>query len=459
MSETTGLTPTESRATWSLSAIYVARMLGLFIVLPVFALHADEYRGATPFAIGLALGIYGLLQAALQVPFGRLSDRVGRKPVITAGLCLLAAGSIVCALADTMTGVILGRALQGAGALAAALMALAADLVRDERRTRVMATLGASIGLAFLLALIAGPLLVSDGSIDRLFWLTAGCAAAALVLLHTAVPDPPATRHHAEVGASAETMRRLLRHPDLVRLNLAIFMLHLLIVATFTVVPQALAEAGLGAERQWQLWLGALVVSLALMVPAVVLAERRAVRGVLLGCVAACLLVQALFGLQPGIAGLVVGVTLFFAALNTLEALLPSMVSRIAPAGARGSAMGLYSGSQFLGAFVGGALGGGLYGAYGAPALYIAMGIGCALWLVAMAGLRAPPRARTVRRPLSADELLRVDDVLAALAAEPGVLEAAYVPAERAAYLKVVVDAASVAPPSGAAAGRPELLR
>ncbi len=450
MSEMTGLTPVERRATWSLSAIYIVRMLGLFIVLPVFALHADEYRGATAFGIGLALGIYGLLQAALQVPFGRLSDRIGRKPVISAGLCLLAAGSVVCALADTMTGVIVGRALQGAGALAAALMALAADLVRDERRTRVMATLGASIGFAFVLALIAGPLLVSDGSIDRLFWLTAGCALAALVLLHTAVPDPPATRHHADVGASPATMRRLLWHPDLARLNLAIFMLHLLIVATFAVVPQALAEAGLGAERQWRLWLGALVVSLALMVPAVMTAERRGMRGVLLGCVAACLGVQVLFGLRPGIVGLVVGVTLFFTALNTLEALLPSMVSRIAPAGARGSAMGLYSSSQFLGAFVGGALGGWLYGAHGALALYAVMASGCAVWFLAMYGVRPPPRARTERRRLTDDELGRVDDVLAELAAEARVMEVAYVPAERSVYLKVATGSA----PAGAATAR-----
>lgn len=452
MSDGAGLTPGERRATWSLSAIYVARMLGLFIVLPVFALHADEYGGATPFGIGLALGIYGLMQAVLQVPFGMLSDRIGRKPVITAGLVLLAAGSVVAATADTMTGVIVGRALQGSGAMAAALMALAADLVRDEKRTRVMATLGASIGFAFVLALIAGPLIVVGGGIDRLFWLTGGCALAALVLLHVAVPDPPARHHHADVGASPATMRRLARHPALARLNLSIFMLHLLIVATFTVVPQALSDAGIGDDRQWQVWLAALVVSLALMVPAVVFGERRGMRGALLGCVAACLGVQVLFGAGSGATVLVVGIAIFFSALNTLEALLPSLVSRIAPAGARGSAMGLYSSSQFLGAFVGGALGGVLYGRYGATVLYAVLALCCVAWLVALVGLRVPARTRTVRHPLADVERADVDAALAALAACPGVLEVAWEPAERMAWLKL--DAAAEAPSIAVSAPR-----
>ena len=435
-----GLTPLERRAAWSLSAIYVVRMLGLFIVLPVFALHAHEYAGATPSGIGLALGIYGLLQALLQVPLGRLSDRVGRKPVIGAGLALLALGSVVAALADTMTGVIVGRALQGAGAMAAALMALAADLVRDERRTRVMATLGASIGLAFVLALVLGPAIVALASIDALFWLTAACALACLVLLHVAVPDPPTRRHHADVGADPGTMRRLATHPDLARLNVSVFVLHLLIVATFVVVPGALVDAGVGAGRQWQVWLGAMVVSIGLMALAVTLAERRAMRAVLLGCAATMLVCQALFGgtIGGGALVLLVAVTLFFGALNTLEALLPSLVSRIAPAGARGSAMGLYSASQFLGAFVGGVGAGWLQERFGAGALFAALALVCVAWALVLAGLGVPPRARTVRRSLTADELGRVDAVLAELAARPDVVEVAHAPAEGAVYLKTL---------------------
>ena len=447
-----GLTPTERRAAWSLSAIYVARMLGLFIVLPVFALAADGYAGATPLTVGLALGVYGLLQAALQVPFGMLSDRIGRKPVIAAGLVLLGLGSVVAATADTIGGVIAGRALQGAGALAAALMALASDLVRDERRTRVMATLGASIGFAFVLALVVGPPLMALASIDALFWLTAGCAAAALVLLYAAVPDPPARRTRADVAANPRTMLALLRHRDLVRLDASIFMLHLLMTATFVVVPRALVDAGIGADDQWLVWLGALGVSIALMVPALVLAERRSMRAALLGSVVVLAGVQALLGVAGAgdgagdgggavpLAPLLVAIALFFGALNTLEALLPSLVSRIAPAGARGSAMGLYSSAQFLGAFVGGAGAGAVLGSHGAGTLFAILGAACVGWFALLAGLRPPVRARTVRRPLSVDERARPDAVLAALAGRPGVLEVELVEAEGAAYVKLARD-------------------
>ena len=429
----------ESRAAWSLSAIYIARMLGLFIVLPVFALHADEYAGATPLGIGLALGIYGLMQALFQVPLGALSDRVGRKSVITAGLLLLALGSVAAALADTIGGVILGRALQGAGAMAAALMALAADLVREERRTRVMAMLGASIGLAFVLALVLGPLVVAFATIDALFWLTAACALAALALLHLAVPDPPALVAHADVGAAPATMRRLLAHRGLARLNLSVFVLHLLIVATFVVVPVALVEAGVAADAQWRVWLGALVVSIAMMAAAVTFAERRAMRATLVGCALAMLLVQALLAFpEATLALLLVAVVVFFGALNTLEALLPSLVSRIAPAGARGSAMGLYSASQFLGAFVGGVGAGALLETVGATGLFVALGLVCALWALALAGFEVPPRARTVRHRLAPEELGRVSSVLAELAARPDVVEVAHAPAEGVVYLKTV---------------------
>lgn len=434
----TALTPTERRAAWSLCLIYVFRMLGLFIILPVFSLFGDEYTASTPFLVGLAIGIYGLLQACLQIPFGMLSDRFGRKRVITAGLMLLAIGSVVAALADSIYGVIIGRALQGAGAMAAALMALAADLTRDEQRSKVMAMLGASIGFSFVLALILGPLLIGWFSIDMLFWLTAVCALLGIAVLHLIVPNPAVCHYSADTGANLATMRRLFRHPQLLRLDASIFMLHLLITSTFFVVPLAMREAGIGEGDQWMVYLPAMLLSLLVMIPLIMLAERRAMRGALLVCVGGLLATQLLFGLAPTAIGWIfIGLTAFFSFLNALEALLPSLVSRLAPAAAKGSAMGIYSSSQFLGAFVGGAGAGALYGAFGQPGLFAALAIVCGGWLLMLLPFRPPRRLTTHRRLLTSDEQAASERTLSELSALPGVEEVVLAVDEGVAYLKV----------------------
>lgn len=439
----TALLPSEKRAAWSLSLIYVVRMLGLFIVLPVFSLFGDHYEGSSPFLVGLAIGIYGLLQACLQIPFGMLSDRIGRKRVVTLGLTLLALGSVVAATSDTIYGVIIGRALQGAGAIAAALMALAADLTRDEQRTKVMASLGASIGFAFILALILGPLLITWFSIDGLFWLTAISAVLGIVLLHTTVPNPARCQYSSDTGANFATMKRLFGNRQLLRLDASIFMLHLLITAVFFAVPLALRDAGIGTEQQWLVYLPAVVLSIGVMIPLIILGEKKAMRAVLLLCVAGMALTQALFagpvvlGLETSVVLLFVGVTCFFSFLNTLEALLPSLVSRIAPAAAKGSAMGIYSSSQFLGAFVGGAGAGYLYGSVGATGLYITMALLCLVWGVILLGFKPPRKMTTHRRALSREEKSKGSQLLKELEALPGVEEVVIALDEGVAYLKV----------------------
>ncbi|MFK7858001.1 MAG: MFS transporter [Granulosicoccus sp.] len=442
-STSSALLPVERRAAWSLSLIYVVRMVGLFIVLPVFSLFGDHYTDSTPFLVGLAIGIYGLLQACFQVPFGMLSDRIGRKNVITLGLLLLVAGSLIAATSESIYGVIFGRALQGAGAISAALMALAADLTRDEQRTKVMASLGASIGFAFVIALILGPLLIGWFSIDGLFWLTAATAMVAIVLLHTTVPTPERCQYSADTGANVETMKRLLRHRQLLRLDGSIFMLHLLITAVFFAVPLGLRDAGIAIDKQWIVYLPAVVLSIGVMVPLIIHGEKRAMRGVLLFCVGGMGLTQLVFAM-PGFLSLpinavilFVGVTAFFSFLNTLEALLPSLVSRLAPAAAKGSAMGIYSSSQFLGAFVGGAGAGWLYGAVGAMGLYIVMAILCLGWAAMLINFIPPRRMTTHRRALSAEEQLRTEGVLEELSAIPGVEEVVIKVDEGVAYLKV----------------------
>ncbi len=442
-SPSTALLPGERRAAWSLSLIYMVRMLGLFIVLPVFTLFGDHYQHSTPFLMGLAIGMYGLLQACLQIPFGMLSDRIGRKKVITLGLCLLALGSVVAALSESIYGVIFGRALQGAGAIAAALMALAADLTRDEQRTKVMASLGASIGLAFIIALILGPVLIGWFSIDGLFWLTAASAVLALIILHTVVPNPQRCQFNADTGANLHTVKRLLGDTQLLRLDASIFMLHLLITAVFFAVPLGLLDAGVSADRQWLVYLPAVIVSFGVMVPLIIWGERRAMRAVLLLCVMGMAITQMWFagplvlGIDSSVLLLFLGITAFFCCLNTLEALLPSLVSRLAPAASKGSAMGVYSSSQFLGAFVGGTGAGWLYGAVGPVGLYTVMMVLCLVWGALLIGFKPPRKMTTHRRALSPEEQGRASGLLVELESLPGVEEVVIALDEGVAYLKV----------------------
>lgn len=395
--ENSKLLPLEKRAIWSLALIYMVRMLGLFIILPVFSLFADGYSHSTPFLIGLAIGIYGLLQALLQVPFGMASDRFGRKPMITFGLLLLIAGSAIAAMADSIYWVIAGRALQGAGAIAAVLMALAADLTRDSQRTKIMALLGVSIGFSFIVSLILGPVLITHYSIAALFWFSGACAICALVIVHTVVPTPQAedvikTKDQLSMAA----VKQLVREPQLLRLDFSVFVLHLLITAMFVALPLSLREAGLVETRHWQVYLGAMVASIAVTVPLLILAERKAMRQVVLFAVAAMIVCQLMFGLaESNLVYLIVSIAVFFCFLNTLESLLPSLVSRRAPANVKGSAMGIYSSSQFLGAFFGGAGGGWLYGEFGHAGLFFALAALCVVWLLAVVGFEAPaPRKR-----------------------------------------------------------------
>lgn len=437
------LLPSERRAAWSLSLIYVVRMVGLFIVLPVFSLFGDHYTDSSPLLVGLAIGIYGLLQACFQVPFGMLSDRIGRKNVITLGLGLLVLGSIIAATSESIYGVILGRALQGAGAISAALMALAADLTRDEQRTKVMAGLGASIGMAFVISLVLGPLLIGWFSIDGLFWLTAATALIGIILLHTTVPNPQHCQYSADVGANVQTMKQLLKNRELLRLDGSIFMLHLLITAVFFAVPLGLRDAGVAIDKQWLVYLPAVVLSIGVMIPLIIHGEKRAMRGVLILCVAGMGLTQLVFMGPAYLASpvnmvvLFIGVTIFFSFLNTLEALLPSLVSRLSPAAAKGSAMGIYSSSQFIGAFVGGLGAGWLYGWVGATGLYAVMALLCVIWMGTLISFRPPRKMATHRRTLSAEEQQRTDSVIDELMAIPGVEEVVIRLDEGVAYLKV----------------------
>lgn len=387
------MTPRERRAAVSLAGIFATRMLGLFLILPVFALYAEHLAGATPTLVGLAIGIYGLTQAALQIPFGMLSDRVGRKPVIVAGLLLFAAGSVIAAMAQSIEGVILGRALQGAGAVAAAVMALAADLTREEHRPKAMAIIGMTIGLSFLVAMVAGPVLDGWIGVSGIFWLTAGLALVAIAILLLAVPNPTRSRFHRDTEAVPAQFRQVLADSQLLRLDFGILVLHLVLTAGFVVLPLSLRDAGLVSADHWQLYLPVMVLAMAASIPFIVLAEKkRLMKPIVVGGVALLAVSEIGFALlHESFWPLALLMWLFFTAFNLMEALMPSLIAKTAPVQSKGTAMGVYSSSQFLGAFIGGAAGGSLYGLFGAVGVFLFCAALLAAWWVPAVTMK-PPR-------------------------------------------------------------------
>ena len=380
------MTALEKRTVGSLALLYSFRMLGLFMVLPLLALYAVDMPGASPSLIGLALGIYGLTQALLQIPFGWLSDQVGRKPVIIGGLLLFALGSVVAGMADTVYGIILGRTLQGAGAIASTVMALVADLTREEQRTKAMAVVGMSIGLSFAVALILGPVVAAAGGLAAVFWFTAVLAVVGVLIVVLLVPTPPHTgTEHAEVGARAGLIGRSLRDPALARLNFGVFTLHFILMACFLVVPGFLEQtAGIDRDRHWIVYLPALLLSIAGMVPMMILAERGGrLHQVFLVAVALVFVAVGVLGFTSAPAVFYVALWVFFVGFNYLEATLPSLVSKTVFAGGKGTAMGVYSTCQFLGAFAGGAVGGWLLQYVGLAALIgLCMVLAACWWII-----------------------------------------------------------------------------
>jgi len=430
----------EVRSAASMAGIYALRMLGLFMILPVFALYAEELQGATPALAGLAIGIYGMTQALLQIPFGLVSDRVGRKPVIIFGLLVFAAGSVVAAGADSILLVIVGRALQGAGAIAAAVMALTADLIREEHRVKAMAMIGMSIGAAFALAMILGPLLNTWIGVPGIFWLTAVLAVAGIAVIVLIVPTPAISRVHRDAEAVPEQFVSVLRDSQLLRLDSGIFCLHLILTATFVVLPLALRDqAGLRADRHWELYLPVLLLSLPMAVPFILQAEKhRRMKQMFVGAIAVVALAEV--GLSVMHASVwTIGLLLFvfYSAFNLLEALLPSLIAKVAPADRKGTAMGVYSSSQFFGAFVGGATGGWLHGQFGLGAVFLFCGAVGLLWLVLAASMQNPRYLGTRVLRIGPQDPSRAGELAARITAVRGVAEAVVIAEDEVAYLKI----------------------
>ena len=392
------MTPSERRASFSLAGLFMCRMLGLFLLLPVFAVAAQGLPGGTdPARVGLALGMYGLTQAFMQIPFGIASDKWGRRPVVVFGLILFVLGSIVCALSDDLFWITIGRAIQGSGAISAAVTAWLADATRDHVRTKAMAMIGVSIGITFAISLVLAPLLVGWGGLPGLFWTIAALGVAALGVAAWIVPAAPPT----PPSTGKIPFRTVLLNPDLLRLNLGVFTLHLIQVALFVVVPATLVRiGGLEASTLWRVYLPVIVVSFLVMVPIIGVTERFSThRQTMRGAVGALLLVCiGLVWAQAHYVALVIALTAFFSVFNVLEAMQPSLVSRVAPPTVKGLALGFYNTSQAAGLFAGGALGGYLSSHVSSSAVYVLAAALAVIWLIATWRLTPLPPRRTARQ-------------------------------------------------------------
>ena len=432
--------PQEFRAAAALAAVFSVRLLGLFMIYPVFAAYAGTLAGASPYLIGEALGIYGLTQGLLQIPFGLLSDRVGRKVMIVLGLALFGAGSAVAALSTTIGGVIIGRALQGAGAVGSVILALVADLTGEDSRTAAMALVGITIGASFIVALLAGPVVATFIGVTGIFWLMVVLALVGIAITQFVVPNPPRIRVHRDAEAVPALLGAVLRHRELLRLDLGIFALHAMLTASFLVVPDLLrGTAGVAVHDQWIVYLPVLLVSVAVMVPAIIVAEKyRRMKGVFVSAVAALVASQIMLFYGSGnVFALFAALIVFFSAFNVMEASLPSLITKVAPADVKGTAMGVYSSLQFLGIFVGGIIGGMAHqhgGSAGVFALTTALAV---IWLIAAAGMAQPSYLTTRLVPVAENNLSDAALLSTKLRQVPGVVEAVIIAEENVAYLKV----------------------
>lgn len=439
MSSSSNISVTEKRAIASLASLYALRMLGLFMVLPVMAVAGADYQYATPELLGLAIGAYGLSQALLQIPAGALSDYFGRKPIIVIGLLIFAIGSFVAANADTIYGIIFGRFLQGCGAIASAVMALVTDLTREEHRMKAMASIGASIGLSFSIALVLGPVLVNLGGLQLIFIITGILSLAGIALMLYLVPTP-AQKKHRDGSAVLGDVFKQLGNLQLWPLNIGIFILHALMVAMFVSIPQKLIQAGLTLDQHAWLYLPVLLTAFVLMVPFVIISEKkRQMKGVVIVALLIMILALILMSQAVGLWAWALALGIFFLAFNIMEATLPSWLSKIAPAGAKGSAMGVYSTLQFLGAFAGGLIGGWLNKDFGIEGLFFILAFAVFAWMVLVIMTPKPVHLNSVRVDIqnASSKDVNTSLYLQALINLNGVADAVLIAEEQAVYLKV----------------------
>jgi MFS family permease len=352
-----------------ISLIMSVRMLGLFMLFPVMSVYASDYENSTPFLVGVAIGIYGLTQALLQIPFGYLSDRFGRKSILIIGLLIFFLGSVLAASTSNLILVVLGRALQGGGAISAVLMAFLADSVAEENRAKANAFVGFQIGVAFMLSLLIGPIISSKVGLQGLFWTIALLSLISMLLVFSLNQSKPIRYYRLSISAFSETLTK-----ELITLDLSIFSLHLILAAGFIVMPLLIIENQIvSMAENWHLYLPAIFLSFLGMLPLIVISEKfKKTKYILMLCISLLILSQLIFlNASLNFQLFLVTLTIFFIAFNSIEALLPSLLSRTADTEKRGLAMGIFSTSQFLGTFFGGAIGGLIYDIYDLNSVFL----------------------------------------------------------------------------------------
>jgi len=474
------MTGSERRSVFSLAMLYSTRMLGLFMVLPVFVIYGQSLGHANEFLLGLAIGAYGLSQALFQIPFGALSDRYGRKKLIFIGLILFFLGSVLAAVSESIYGVIAGRFLQGSGAIASVLMALLSDLTSEESRTKSMAIIGMSIGVSFSVALILGPLVAGVYGLQGIFWLTAGLAVFGMFWLFFFVPSPiqrSANHDHQHNATSSyiqqdaggskgagykgtgskgtgykgtrdrntrlfkSQIREVLANKELVRLDIGIFALHLCLTAVFIAVPISLQDSlDLPGEEHWLVYLTVMLTSFFAMVPFIIIGEKKQkMKSVFLFAILLLFAASFSFTLtQNNFLYFWLSLFFYFMAFNLLEASLPSLVSKISPAGCKGTAMGVYSTSQFMGAFCGGVLGGWLLSLYQEAGVYLLVSVVCFLWFLVARSMEKPSHETGMTLHLSEISKSDAQGLSDKLNDLTGVEEVVLIAEDKVAYLKVI---------------------
>ena len=430
----------EKRSTFAISLIYAFRMLGLFIILPVFSLYADKIIDATPTLIGVALGIYGLTQALLQIVLGVMSDRYGRKPIIVFGLLIFILGSIIAALSHNIYGIIIGRALQGAGAIGSTLTALVADVTKEENRMKAMSVIGMSIGLSFVAALVMAPMINAIIGLSGIFWLTAVLGGVGIIVLIFWVPTPTKLIFHKGSETTPRQIKKVLIQPELMRLNVGIFALHAMLTSLFLVMPVILIDyIGIMPRHQWVIYLPVMIISFLLMVPFIIIAEtKHAMKPVFLVAIGLLLVTQfMLHEFDRHIVVMSLLLILFFASFTFLEAALPSLISKLSPISSKGTAMGVYSSFQFFGIFIGGALGGVILHQFAMTGVFVFNMALALIWLLLALGMKKPKQLSTKIYALQKGNQVQKEQLKLQILALKGVEDVMLCFKEGAVYLKV----------------------